>query len=136
MSKASRSEASKVTLVIKANKAKYYIADVNLETEEDIKKCAESVRKNLGKLETSFMLIAATNSQIFLVADSPSISAKDWLENSVSFPIEGDERFAFGSFEMEMAFKQKDSVRSSAFSYLRKHDLLEEEESEEEYFDF
>lgn len=143
MSKKARSEGNRVATLIKANKAEYYVADVNLEDDSnDVYSAAISVRKTLGKFPSNFILISAGVKNLTVVVDlSPTskITPKEWLEASL-YSI--TETFTFDNeisgkvvVEMETPFKFKDIVRSNAFAYLRKMNLLEEEESEEEYFE-
>ena len=144
MSKKARSEGNRVATAIKANKANYYISDVNLEdNENDVIASATAIRRTLGKLEAGFMIISAGVSKLIVVVDlpdSPKLSAKDWLFASLSdispnsMSNENTTIYAKSVIEIDTPFKYKDIVRSSGFAYLRKVGLLEEEESEEEFF--
>ena len=58
MSKKSRSEGNRVAVAIKANKAEYYISDVDLDdNEEDVFSAVKNVRKTLGKMSSGFMIL-------------------------------------------------------------------------------
>ena len=141
MSKKSRSEGNRVAMAIKANKSDYYISDVDLEDNyEDMLSAGKNVRKTLGKVETAFMLISAGVKNLNIYVDTKNIS-KDWLEACLKDFTEKrdilvEEDVASISIEIDCPFKLKDVVRASAFAYLRKNNLLEEESEEEEYFEF
>ena len=141
MSKKARSEGNRVAMAIKANKANYYIADVDLEDDgEDVVAAAQSVRKTLGKLQSGFMLISAGVKNLIVVVDlldSTNLNAQDWisdsLENITSYTKTDNPLFSKIVLEMDTPFKLKDIVRSNAFSTLRSRSLLEEESEEENY---
>lgn len=143
MSKKSRSEGNRVAMAIKANKSAFYISDVDLEdNSEDVFTSATSVRKTLGKLTSAFLIISAGVKNLIVVADVPEdkgVSAKDLLLESlvgISTELTEDstDRLAKAVIEIETPFKLKDTVRSSAFAYLRKIGQIEEESEEEELF--
>ena len=144
MSKKSRSEGNRVAMAIKANKSDYYISDVDLEDNYgDILSAGISVRKTLGKNQSAFLLISAgtKNLNIYVDTKDKDISSEDWLNSSISsissekqIEVNGD--ISSVSIEIEYPFKLKDVVRGSAFAFLRKNGLLEEESEEDEYFDF
>ena len=132
----SKKEANRVANLIKANKAEYYVADVNLES-NDVHSCAVSIRSILP--ESNFMLISSGKKELTIVVDLSSdsrINAKDWLK-AVNDKIDFEkDTFAKAIIEVETPFKHKDFIRSKAFAYLRKMNLLEEESEDEEYFEF
>ena len=145
MSKKARSEGNKVAMNIKANKTEYYISDVNLEdNENDVVAAAVSVRKTLGKMKSGFMLISAGVEKLIVVIDvpdSPKLSASEWLSHSLNnftFTTLNNNTniYAKAVLELETPFKNKDIVRSSAFTFLRQKGLLEEEESDEFEYEF
>lgn len=137
MSKKVRTEANRVVNLIKSNKAEYYVADVDLDDSEDnVHACAIAIRKQLK--DSNFLIISAGTQQLIGVVDlSPnsSIKAKDWLEAAMDRITFAEDHFAKAILEVETPFKHKDIVRSKAFAYLRKMNLLEEEESDDEYFE-
>ena len=143
MSKKSRSEGNRVAMLIKANKAEYYVSDVDLgDNLEDVCNSITSVEKTLGKVKSNFLLISAGIDKLIVavkLVDSSKFTANDWLESSLTNVTKTivchNDLFATCITELETPFKYKDIVRSNAFSYLRKMNLLEEEESEEEYFE-
>jgi len=141
MSKKSRSEANRVAMAIKANKSEYYISDVDLEDNyNDVLAAGKSVRKILGKVDANFLLISAGTKNLNICVDAKDIS-EDWLKASISNintdkELTVEDGVASISIEIECPFKLKDVVRASAFAFLRKQNLLEEESEEEEYFDF
>lgn len=143
--KKARSEGNRVAMAIKGTKAEFYVADVDLDDQEgDVSVSAEAVRKTLGKVSAGFMLISAGVSHLIVVVDIPNdktskLSAKAWLSESlkgISDVSEGTDNLAKAVIQIDMPFKLKDIVRSTAFAYLRKCGLLEEEESEEEMYEF
>ena len=141
MSKKSRSEGNRVAMAIKANKSEYYISDVDLEDNyNDFLSAGKSVRKILGKVDANFLLISAGTKNLNIYVDAKDIS-EDWLKASISSintetELTVEDNVASVSVEIECPFKLKDVVRASAFAFLRKENLLEEESEEEEYFDF
>ena len=144
MSKKARSEGNRVACAIKANKAPFYISDVDLEDNvEDVVACSVAVRKTLGKSQAGYMIISAGVTTLTVVVDlidSSKLSAKDWLSFSLvgisdSYSQEGNNAsFAKALITIDTPFKLKDIVRANAFAFLRSCSLLEDEESEEEYF--
>ena len=141
MSKKSRSEGNRVAMAIKANKSEYYISDVDLEDNyNDILSAGKSVRKTLGKIDANFLLISAGTKNLNIYVDAKDIS-EEWLKASISDivldkEVKKEDNIFSVSIEIETPFKLKDVVRGSAFAFLRKKGLLEEESEEEEYFDF
>jgi len=148
MSKKCRSESSRVASAIKANKSKWYIADVDLEDDgDDVFACIDCVKKTLGKTIAGFMLISAGVKNLVVVVDvhsvlSVELNAREWLVSSLkdigdySQHVTGEDgRFKF-VFELDTPFKLKDVVRSSAFAYLRSQGLLEEESEDEDFYEF
>ena len=140
--KKARSEGNRVAMLIKANKAEYYVADVDLEDEiKDVEAAAVAVRKTLGKVKSNFILISAGIKNLIVLVDmldSSKITAKEWLAaslGSIHQTAEEGELSAKEVVELDTPFKYKDIVRSNSFAFLRKVGLLEEEESEEEYFE-
>lgn len=141
MSKKSRSEGNRVAMAIKANKSEYYISDVDLEDNyTDILSAGRNVRKTLGKNPASFLIISAGIKNLNIYVDAKDIS-KDWLIASISNissdkEVNTEENISSVSIETECPFKLKDVIRASAFAFLRKEGLLEEESEEDEYFEF
>ena len=141
MSKKSRSEGNRVAMAIKANKSEYYISDVDLEDNyTDILSAGRNVRKTLGKNPASFLIISAGIKNLNVYVDAKDIS-KDWLIASISNissdkEVNTEENISSVSIETECPFKLKDVIRASAFAFLRKEGLLEEESEEDEYFEF
>ena len=149
MSKKARSEANKIAMAIKANKAEYYVADVDLgDDAEDVSAAAVAVGKILGKVKSNFILISADVKYLIVVvemSDFSKITAKDWLLESLTGISEAlivenlvstSDSSAKICLELDTPFKYKDIIRTSAFSYLHKLDLLQEKSEEEEYLDF
>lgn len=143
--KKARAEGNRVAQAIKGTKAEFYVSDVDLDDHgTDVIIAAESVRKTLGKVKAGFMIISAGTTHLTVIVDIPNtekISAKTWLEESLKGIydeiIDGTDSFSKISFQIDGPFKLKDTVRATAFAYLRKCGLLEEEsEEEEEIFDF
>jgi len=149
MSKKARSEANRVASAIKANKSKWYIADVDLEDDgEDVFSCIDFVKKTLGKTQSGFMLISAGVKNLIVVVNihsdlSNELNAKEWLTSSLKdlqitetcFSGENEKECYKFVCELDTPFKLKDVVRSSAFSYLRSKNLLQEESEDEDYFE-
>lgn len=141
MSKKSRSEGNKVASLIKANKAEYYIADVDLgDNTDDVKAAVQSAVKTLGKKKAAFIVISAGTKCLSVVVSVPDefqIDFNEWLQSSVK-DIDGDKQFIENSavITTNTPFKLIDMVRSSGFSYLRKNGFLDEEESSEEFVGF
>ena len=140
MSKKSRSEGNRVAMAIKANKSNYYISDVDLEDDyTDFLSTGKFVRKTLGKLESGFLLISAGTKNLNIYVDTKDIS-EEWLKACLQGISEQDfqveDNVGSVSVDIECPFKLKDVVRSSAFAFLRKRGLLEEESEEEEYYEF
>lgn len=137
MSKKVRTEANRVVNLIKSNKAEYYVADVDLDDSEDnVHSCAEAIRKQLK--ESNFLILSAGTKQLTVIiclSSNSSASAKEWMQASVDKVDFSDDHFAKTILEVETPFKHKDIVRSKAFAYLRKNNLLEEESEEDEYFE-
>jgi len=141
--KQARSEGNKVACLIKANKAEFYIADVDLEDEyEAVKLASESVVKTLGKYKAAFMIISAGIKNIIVHTYVPAeledkINGKDWLNRSVSDILgkkvyESDDMIVI---EADTPFKLKDIVRSSGFLFLRENGCIKAE-SDEEFIGF
>ena len=144
--KKARSEGNRVACLIKANKAEFYIADVDLEDEMDhVVSCVESARKTLGKLKTAFLLISAGTVRLNVVGYVPpelsdTIDIKEWINAAVrNIPGEQtvtDDEYYGVSIEADTPFKLKDMVRSNGFAYLKKEGLMNDEESSEEFVGF
>lgn len=149
MSKVCRSEANGVAMKIKSNKARWYVADVNLEDDsEDVFACAAAARKILGKTESTFMVISAGVKNLTVVAQCSNtdemVTLRNWLEYSISNIPVGEiikrsdhtntELNNVGvTIEIDTPFKLKDIVRSSAFKFLKDTGCIQEESEEEEY---
>lgn len=151
MSKKARSEAQRVVVAIKGNKAEYYVADVDLEDDSnDVYETANLVRKTLGKHKCNFMLISAgvknltvcvdwnrappTDSSELPVLAQGEVNACDWLNASIENIVSLHSNDTKISIEIDTPFKLKDTVRANAFAFLKKNALLEEESEEEEFF--
>ena len=66
------SEGNRVACAIKANKSKWYVSDVDLEdVDVAVAKCADSVRKTLGKVISGFLLISAGVKHLIVVLNVP-----------------------------------------------------------------
>lgn len=151
MKKAS-SEGNRVACAIKANKSKWYVSDVDLEDDSQaVEKCAESVRKTLGKVVSGFLLISAGVKNLIVVLNVPAslqndVNCLEFFESSMQNVhgvkvVKRDETVlnyysVSCVVEIDTPFKLKDVVRSSAFEYLRKKGLVEEESEEEENYEF
>lgn len=148
MSKKINSEANRVAVAIKANKAEYYVADVDLgDVSDDVSACVLGVTKTLGKVKCNFMLISAEIKNLIVVvqmSDVSKITAKNWLLESLSGIsealiaeklISSNDTFAQIVLELDTPFKYKDIIRSNAFTHLRKLNLLQEESEDENYLD-
>ena len=146
--KKARSEGNRVACLIKANKAEFYIADVDLgDNVEHVVGSVDSTRKTLGKLKTAFMLISAGVDKLNVVGYVPSeladkIDIRKWVDAAVKNISGSQESFdndgTYGvSILTDTPFKLKDMVRSNGFGYLKKEGLLnDEEESSEEFIGF
>ena len=146
------SEGNRVACAIKAGGSKWYVADVDLEDDDSaVAKCAESVRKTLGKVVSGFLLISAGVKNLIVVLSVPAslegdMNCLEFFEASLNNVhgvkvVKRDETvvnfYVVSSvIEIDTPFKLKDVVRSSAFEYLRKKDLVEEESEEEENYEF
>ena len=164
MSKKARSGGARVAGLIKANKAEFYIADVELEDEtNNVMAAAEVVNKTLGKHKASFLLISAGVKCLTVVASVPSdvnkINSKEWLNEAVKNISSGgsgdgpdndpdndlsdgpnrtylEDKYLGVVITVDTPFKLKDIARSSGFSYLHKCGCMGEEESSEEFVGF
>lgn len=147
MSKKCRSEANRVASAIKSNKSKWYIADVDLEDDgEDVFACVDFVKKALGKNTAGFMLISAGVKNLIVVVNvhpdlSKDLNTEEWLVFSLKelqltdlSLFKENETYKFQE-QLDTPFKLKDVVRSSAFSYLRSKNLMQEESEDEDYFE-
>lgn len=145
--KKARSEGNRVACLIKANKAEFYIADVDLgDSSEHVMSGVDSVKKTLGKLKSAFILISAGTAKIIVVGYVPSelsekIDIEKWVNEAVK-NITGDQTSlsndgTYGvSIEADTSFKLKDMVRTNGFGYLKKEGLMNDEESSEEFIGF
>ena len=153
MNKKAGSEGNRVATLIKSNKSKWYIADVDLEdSAEAVSLCAESVKKTLGKFISGFMLISAgvKNLVVSVSVHQDLVGELDALEflltslkevNATGFETlngEGDTKYVSCKvvLELDTPFKLKDVVRSSAFAFLRAKSLLQEESDDEDFYEF
>ncbi len=148
MSKKSRKEGTKVANLIKANKAEFYIADVDLgDNSKDVVLSTETVNRTLGKFKSAYMLISAGTKVITVIVYVPSelsdkINHKEWVEKSVVGLPEGNyditDNYTSVVIEADTPFKLKDMVRGNGFSYLKKQGCMEEEDedSSEEFIGF
>ncbi len=153
MNKKAGSEGNRVASTIKANKSKWYIADVDLEdSAEAVDLCAESVKKTLGKFVSGFMLISAgvKNLVVSVSVHQDLVGELDALEfllhslkelNATGFETlngVGGEKYVSCKvvLELDTPFKLKDVVRSSAFAHLRVKGLLQEESEDEDFYEF
>lgn len=145
--KKARSEGTRVAMAIKATKADFYVSDVDLDDQSiDVIMAAESIRKTLGKLQSGFMVISAGVTHLIVVVDVPTektdkLSAKTWLLEGlkgITTEVTDDstDTLAKAIVAIDTPFKLKDAVRSTAFAYLRKYGLLEEESEEEDIYEF
>jgi aspartyl/asparaginyl-tRNA synthetase len=150
MSKKARKEGNRVAVIIKANNASFFVSDVDLDDNiNDVVVATNLVRKTLGKLKSSFMILSGGTKVLTAIVDVPKekqdiINAKSWLEKSliningeVQIDKDSNGLYAKGIVNMEFPFKFIDTVRANAFNYLRQHSLLEDDESSEgEFLDF
>lgn len=145
--KKARAEGNRVAQAIKGTKAEFYVSDVDLDDQiSDVILAAESVRKTLGKNKAGFMIISAGVTNLIVIVDIPpsdekKLLAKVWLTEALKGISnenldDATDEFAKANIKIDSPFKLKDAVRATAFAYLRKCGLLDEEESEEEVFDF
>ena len=146
MSKKARKEGNRVACLIKANKAEFYIADVDLNDNPDfILAAVECVKKTLGKKRCAFMIISAGVKLLTVITYVPDefserISGEKWLKESLlGLPEgkydEGDNYFRSVT-EANTPFKLKDMVRANGFAYLNKTGCIENESSSEEFIGF
>jgi len=149
--KQARSEGNKVACLIKANKAEFYIADVDLEdNSDDVKTASETVVKTLGKTRSAFMLISAGVKNITVLVYVPSelsdrIDAEEWLQTSVKNLTPLNQNLTTSEvenkkdgmivIEADTPFKLKDIVRSNGFKFLNDKGLIKPE-SDEEFIGF
>ena len=144
MSKKARSEAARVASLIRANKAEYYIADVELDNSPDICATVELANKTLGKLKCAFLLVSANSAVLTTAAYVPEnlqdkINAKDWQDaiwkNYVNLKHIGynSDTESIREFPSDDAFKLKDIVRADGFKYLSDHGCLGDADSSDEY---
>ena len=144
--KKARSEGNRVACLIKANKAEFYIADVDLDDNvEYMKTVVDSIKKTLGKLKSAFIIISAGTEKIITMSYVPpelseKINIEAWVNEAVK-NIQGDHKLIDGdyfgvSIEADTPFKLKDMVRSDGFCYLKKEGLMDDEESSEEFIGF
>lgn len=142
--KQARSEGNKVASLIKANKAEFYIADVDLEDDcEAVKLAAETAIKTLGKQKSAFMIISAGVKNITVYVYAPEelenkIDVSTWLNTSIADIQSGNKKHESDSMiviEADTPFKLKDVVRSKGFSYLTENGFIKVE-SDEEFIGF
>lgn len=140
MSKKARSEGARVAGLIKANKAQFYIADVDLEDDsKDVLASLESVIKTLGKTKCDFLLISAGVTNLTVACSGEN--AREWLLSSVS-GISTDqeptchENVSTISINIDTPFKLKDIVRANGFAYLKQKGFMDVDESSEEFVGF
>ena len=146
------SEGNRVACAIKAGGSKWYVSDVDLEDDDQaVMKCADSVRKTLGKVVSGFLLISAGVKNLIVILSVPlslenDMNCLEFFEESLKNVhgvkvVKRDETVpnyyvVSCVIEIDTPFKLKDVVRSSAFEYLRKKGLVEEESEEEENYEF
>jgi len=149
MSKKLRSEAARVASMIKANKAEYYIADIELDdNSSEVMDSIELICKTLGKLKSSYMIVSAGDKVLTVVCyvqPEHKLVPEDWMKSSVigleNIEIKrSNDRVAYVSYEptegSTTAFKLKDMIRANGFKYLSQNGCMgEQSSSEEEYFD-
>ena len=143
MSKKSRSEGNRVANLIKANKAEFYIADVDLDDNtNDVTNAVTTIIKTLGKMRAAFMVISAGTKVLTVVAYVPTeiqdrINASDWISQAITgLPVgtlSGDNYIRRNVIEVDTPFKLKDMVRSNGFKYLTDKGCMGEEESSDEF---
>ncbi len=141
MSKKARKEGNRVACLIKANKAEFYISDVDLGDNPDhVMVAVQNIKRTLGKMRSAFMVISAGIKFLTVVAYVPPeledrISSKEWLNESLLGIREGKETIGENYTQIviktDAPFKLKDMVRGNGFAFLSKHGLMEEESSEE-----
>ena len=146
MSKKARSEGNRVACLIKANKAEFYIADVDLEDDSlDVLACSEAVVKTLGKTKAAFMIISAGITTLTTVVHVPleledKIDAQEWLSVStagLNNTIKGNmaivvkQELGSETLKEDTAFKLKDVVRANGFKYLSDKGCMGDDESDE-----
>ncbi len=143
MSKKSRSEGNRVASLIKANKAEFYIADVDLDDNtNDVTNAVTTIIKTLGKMRAAFMVVSAGIKVLTVIAYVPTelqdrINASDWLGEAVKgLPVgtlSGDDHIRISAIDVDTPFKLKDMVRSNGFKYLTDKGCMGEEESSDEF---
>lgn len=146
MSKKARKEGNRVACLIKANKAEFYIADVDLNDNADhVLVAVENAKRTLGKVRAAFMVISAGVKILTVVAYVPDeladrISSDDWVNKSLlGLPEgkkDGDKNYTRVVVEVSTPFKLKDVVRGNGFAFLTKHGCMGDEESSEEFIGF
>ena len=141
MSKKARSEAARVASLIRANKAEYYIADIELDDSTEIVATVELVNKTLGKWKCAFMLIYANATSLTTAVYVPSefqhkIDMNDWQDaiesvNPGQYAIWSDR--SVRELKSDDAFKLKDAVRAVGFKYLKDRGCLGEDDSSDDF---
>ena len=143
MSKKARSESSRVASLIRANKAEFYIADIDLDDPTEIQQVPELVNKTLGRWVCAYMIIAASATKICVCSYVPEkfqdrLNAKDWqLSSNLSATLTqanvGNNTIFFRECQSDDAFKLKDVVRANGFKYLSDQGCMGEADSSDEY---
>jgi hypothetical protein len=116
-----------------------------------VEKCAASVRKTLGKVVSGFLLISAGVKHLIVVLNVPAaleseMNCLEFFEESmqnvhgVKVVVRDETVLNYYCVScvitIDTPFKLKDIVRASAFEYLRKKGLVEEESEEEDNYEF
>ena len=146
MSKQSRKEGNKVACLIKANKAEFYITDVDLkDNSDDVLNSIKTITRTLGKLKSAFMIISGGTKVVTIVAYVPSelsdkIDHNEWVRKSIVGLPEGKfdtgDNYTRAVIEADTPFKLKDMVRGNGFAFLTKKGCMGDEESSEEFIGF
>ena len=145
MSKKARKEGNKVASLIKANKAEFYITDVDLEdNEENVKICIQNAVRTLGKFKSCFMVISAGLKRLIVCVYIPNeftdkINGAEWIDKS-TVGLDGCLTIELNSYlfmsDVDFPFKMIDQVRANGFRYLKLNGIMEDEESSEEFIGF
>lgn len=136
MSKKTRSEGNRVACLIKANKAEFYIADVDLEDDtSDVILAKENVVKTLGKTKCAFLLISAGVTNLTVTVHVPvelqdKINKDEWLSQSIK-NLQSVTENETAIVKEDTPFKLKDIVRANGFKYLSEKGLMGDESSDE-----
>jgi hypothetical protein len=143
--KEARAEGDKVARLIKTNGSQYYIADVNLNLLDDMLSAVGVINQKLGDAKVGYMIISvsAGDKNLFVVTYvnpelKEHLQGDLWLQASVKdFKCEfgSSDDMYWATVETDSPFKMKDVVRGNGFAYLTKNGCMDEESSDDCFFD-